>query len=59
MPYVTAIACTTGKIESISQNALRFSDRIYYDEQYGGVANDLDEGTRLSAQDVLPAATSE
>lgn len=48
MPYATAIGCTTGKIEPISQNALRFSDRVYYDEQYGGVANDLDEGARLA-----------
>ncbi|MEJ0040330.1 MAG: class II aldolase/adducin family protein [Gammaproteobacteria bacterium] len=48
MPCTTAIACTTGRFEPISQNALRFYGRVYYDEAYAGVANDIDEGTRLA-----------
>ncbi|MBL8271938.1 class II aldolase/adducin family protein [Steroidobacter sp.] len=48
MPHATALACTSSKIEPISQNSLRFVGRIHYDEHYAGLANDLDEGTRLA-----------
>ena len=50
MPYATAIACTEpGRIEPISQNALRFYEAIAYDDSYGGLANDREEGDRLAA----------
>ena len=50
MPYATAIACTEpGRIEPISQNALRFYDAIAYDDSYGGLAIDREEGDRLAA----------
>ncbi len=50
MPYATAIACTEpGRLEPISQNALRFYDQVAYDDDYGGLANDRAEGDRLAA----------
>lgn len=49
MPHATALACTRGRISYISQNSLRFYDRIHYDEVYCGIANDLEEGRRLAA----------
>ena len=49
MPYATAIACTEpGRIEPISQNALRFYGQIAYDDDYAGLANDRAEGDRLA-----------
>jgi len=49
MPYATAIACTNpGRLEPISQNALRYYGNIAYEDMYGGVANDREEGERLA-----------
>ena len=48
MPYVTALtSIRDGRIEMCSQNALRYWDRIAYDEAYGGVALSNDEGERM------------
>ncbi len=48
MPFATAIACTGATIEPISQNALRFHNRIFYDDGYTGLANETSEGQRLA-----------
>lgn len=49
MPYTTAIACTNpGRIEPISQNALRYYGAIAYEDAYDGLANDRAEGERLA-----------
>ena len=48
MPYVTALtSIRDGRLEMCSQNALRYWDRIAYDEAYGGVALSNDEGERM------------
>lgn len=50
MPYATALACIDGaRLEPISQNALKFYERIAYDEDFQGMALDDDEGKRLAA----------
>jgi len=49
MPYATALACVEGgRLEPVSQNALKFHERIAYDEDFPGMALDDDEGDRLS-----------
>lgn len=48
MPFATAIACSRQEIEPISQNALRFVGRIFYDDAYSGLANDEAEGVRIA-----------
>ncbi len=49
MPYATALTCVQGvDLEPISQNALRFYERIAWDEDFAGMALDDDEGTRLA-----------
>ncbi len=51
MPYITAIACTEGgRLEMVSQNALRFHGRIAYDEEYNGLGNDAEEGARMASK---------
>ena len=50
MPYATAIACTNpGRLEPISQNALRYYGNIAYEDMYEGLANDREEGERLAS----------
>lgn len=50
MPYATAIACTNpGRLEPISQNALRYYGKIAYEDLYEGLANDRAEGERLAS----------
>ena len=50
MPYATALTSIEGgRLEPINQNALRFSGRIAYDDDYGGLALDAAEGDRLAA----------
>jgi len=50
MAYATALTCLEGvRLEPVSQNALRFYERIAYDETFGGMALDTDEGARLCA----------
>lgn len=47
-PYATAMASLKDKrLPIINQNAIRFHDRVAYDEDYGGVVLDTDEGDRL------------
>lgn len=48
MPFATALCCTTGRLEWISQNSLRFYDRVAYDDDYRGLAEDPKEGIRLA-----------
>lgn len=48
MPYATALTSIQGgRIEMCTQNALRYWDRIAYDEAYAGVALSNDEGERM------------
>ena len=48
MPYATALTSIEGgKIEMCTQNALRYWNRVAYDEKYGGVALSNDEGERM------------
>lgn len=50
MPYATALTCLEGgRLEMVEQNALRFYDRIAYDDHYGGVAFAVEEGDRIAA----------
>lgn len=49
MPYATALTSVEGaRLEPINQNALRFMGRIAYDDDYGGLALDVEEGDRLA-----------
>jgi ribulose-5-phosphate 4-epimerase/fuculose-1-phosphate aldolase len=49
MPYATAITLQEdGRLAMCEQNALMFHDRLAYDDEYGGLALDGDEGTRLA-----------
>jgi ribulose-5-phosphate 4-epimerase/fuculose-1-phosphate aldolase len=49
MPYATALCCLEGgRLEMAEQNALRFYERIAYDDDYNGVALDNDEGERIA-----------
>lgn len=49
MQYTTAITCLeNGRLEPISQLALRFWGRIAYVDQYNGLALDPKEGERLA-----------
>ena len=51
MPYATALTVIErGRVEWVSQNALKFYGRIAYDENYNGLALDEDEGDRMCAQ---------
>lgn len=48
MPYTTALSTLSdGRIEMCTQNALRYYDRVAYDEHYNGLALDNAEGDRL------------
>lgn len=50
MPYATALTCVeNGRVEPISQNALKFYERIAYDNEFGGMAMDDDETDRICA----------
>lgn len=49
MPYATALTLLHGgRLEWAHQNALRFWDRVAYDDHYGGVALDAAEGERIA-----------
>jgi len=51
MPYATALTLLEGgRVEMCNQNALRFWDRIAYDDSYNGVALDDAEGKRIAGQ---------
>ena len=50
MPYATALTSIEGmRIEPIHQNGARFFDMVAYDDDYGGLALELDEGERICA----------
>lgn len=50
MPYATALTLVDGgRLEMVSQNALRFYERIAYDDDYQGLALDDAEGERMAA----------
>lgn len=49
MPYATALTMVEGgRVEPVHQTALRFHDRIAYDEGFNGLAFDGDEGERMA-----------
>ncbi len=49
MPYATALtSIQNGRIEMCTQNALKYWNRIAYDEHYAGLALSNDEGDRMS-----------
>ncbi len=49
MPYATALTCLeAGRLEPVSQNALRFHGDVAYDDDYNGVAEDPAEGERMA-----------
>ena len=51
MPFATALTLVDGgRVEWCNQNALRFYNRIAYDDQYNGVALDAAEGRRIAIQ---------
>lgn len=50
MPFATALTLVAGgRVEWCNQNALRYWNRIAYDEEYNGVALDEAEGRRIAA----------
>lgn len=49
MPYATALACCEGgRLEMASQTAVRFANRVAYDDRYRGLALGPEEGERLA-----------
>lgn len=49
MPYATSLTIVEeGRLEMVEQGALRFHDRIAYDDSYGGLALDHQEGDRIA-----------
>ena len=48
-PYSTAIMCTEGgRLRNCHQDSLRFHRRIAYDDEFGGIAADDNEGWRIA-----------
>lgn len=51
MPNATAITCVEGgRLEMCSQTALRFFNRIGYDDEYNGLGDTDDEGMRMASK---------
>ena len=49
-PYATALACLKDpSIKAIDQNTARFHNRVAVDLNFGGIADDEDEGRRIAA----------
>ena len=49
MPYATALtAIEGGRLEPVHQNSLRFYGDVAYDEDYNGIASDVEEGARIA-----------
>jgi ribulose-5-phosphate 4-epimerase/fuculose-1-phosphate aldolase len=49
-PYSTALMCTEGgRLVNCHQDALKFHRRIAYDDDFGGLAGDAEEGDRIAA----------
>ena len=50
MPNTTALTCLSDpRLRYISQNSLRFFDDVSYDNDYNGLAEDMEEGNRIAA----------
>ncbi|MBB3065466.1 MULTISPECIES: aldolase [Limibacillus] len=50
MPYATALtSLENSEILPISQNSLRFYQDVAYDNDYGGLVHDMEEGARLAS----------
>lgn len=48
-PYATALSCLADPtVKPIDQTTARFFNRVSYDNQYGGMADEADEGLRLA-----------
>jgi ribulose-5-phosphate 4-epimerase/fuculose-1-phosphate aldolase len=51
MPYATALTLLEdGRLEWVSQNSLRYFGRVAYDDYYGGLALDENEGDRITSK---------
>jgi ribulose-5-phosphate 4-epimerase/fuculose-1-phosphate aldolase len=51
MPFATTLTLLEGgRLEPVSQNALRYYGRVAYDEEYNGLALSEDEGDRICAK---------
>jgi ribulose-5-phosphate 4-epimerase/fuculose-1-phosphate aldolase len=51
MPYATSLTVLRdGRLEWISQNSLRFYNRVAYDTEYNGLALDANEGDRICSK---------
>lgn len=51
MPYATALTMLeNGRLEMAHQTACRYFGRIAYDDQFGGIALDEEEGQRIAEQ---------
>ena len=51
MPHATALTLLKeGRLEMCEQNALAFYNRVAYDDEYGGLALDCDEGDRIASK---------
>lgn len=51
MPYATALCITEGgRLEPVSQNALRYYGRIAYDDEYNGLVTSEELGNRFIAK---------
>ncbi|NRG19805.1 aldolase [Rhizobiales bacterium] len=51
MPYATALTMLeNGRLEMAHQTACRYFGRIAYDDQFGGIALDEEEGRRIAEQ---------
>jgi ribulose-5-phosphate 4-epimerase/fuculose-1-phosphate aldolase len=49
MPYATSLtSLEDGRLEPVTQNALRFHGDVAYDDDYNGVAEDTAEGERMA-----------
>jgi len=49
MPYATALtSIEEGRLEPVTQNALRFQGDVAYDDDYQGIAENTDEGARMA-----------
>ena len=49
MPYATALtAIEDGRLEPVNQNSLMFYDDVAYDDDYAGLAESEQEGTRIA-----------
>ncbi|MHA1152794.1 MAG: aldolase [Alphaproteobacteria bacterium] len=50
MPFATALtSIEDGRLEPVTQNALRFHGDVAYDDDYNGLAADTAEGARMAA----------